>query len=227
MHKHSVYSQLLPLARSRLHSQAHANQHREAYVESTPHTCQPSAVVEVTGDVTSPSCCPSNQQCSDCQTSQRNADCTRHPANTNTQQIDTQQTCPYKGQPGGGHAKGGYIPSPSTQLRTLSQAGVYCEGHRGAHCGAHSLGSLFGRQITSDPNCLVPLLTRWQRDEGLMHQIYADQTYFSPSGMYTLQALNHWLYKMVEEPVTLMRYQSTTNSVCKHVLLPERRTFHE
>jgi ribosomal protein L20 len=52
MHKHSVYSQLLPLARSRLHSQAHANQHREAYVESPPHTSQPSAVGERPSPVT-------------------------------------------------------------------------------------------------------------------------------------------------------------------------------
>jgi hypothetical protein len=87
---------------------------------------------------------------------------------------------------------------------------VYCEGQGGAHCGAHSLAPLFGRQITSDPNCLVPLLTQWQRDEGLMHRIYADQTYFSPSGMYTIQALNHWLYKMVEEPVTLMPFLELT-----------------
>jgi hypothetical protein len=39
-----------------------------------------------------------------------------------------------------------------------------------------------------------------------MHRYYDDQTYFSPSGMYTVQALNHWLYKMVEEPVTLMPF---------------------
>jgi hypothetical protein len=156
MHKHSVYSQLLPLARSRLHSQAHGNQHREAYVESTPHTSQPSAFVERTGDVTSPSCCPSNQQCSDCQTSQQNVDCTRHPAKTNTQQIDTQQTCPYKGEPGGGHAKGGYIPLTNTQLRTISQAGVYCEGQRGAHCGAHRSGHCLADELPLTQTALFP-----------------------------------------------------------------------
>jgi hypothetical protein len=56
MHKHSVYSQLLPLAESRLHRQAHADQHREANADSTPH--KPSIVDKITGDVTSPSCTP-------------------------------------------------------------------------------------------------------------------------------------------------------------------------
>jgi hypothetical protein len=48
---------------------------------------------------------------------------------------------------------------------------VYCEGQKGAHCGAHSLAPLFGRPITSDPNCLVPMLTQWQRDEGVATQL--------------------------------------------------------
>ena len=214
----SLYNKLLPLAWSKLNHLTRARQHTQPAEASAPHTPQMSSVPESKDDdPSSSSChCICNRACTDRQTSQQNVECTCHSLNGNIRQHDAthsdpglpkpQLMCPYTGQPGGGHANGGYRPSPNTQLRTILQAGVYCEGQIGAHCGAHALAAMLGRQITSGPHYLVPLLTQWQREESLMQQYYQGQTYFSPSGMYTIQALNHWLDKMVEETVTLMPF---------------------
>jgi hypothetical protein len=109
---------------------------------------------------------------------------------------------------------------PST-WHTLAQAGVYCESQYQEHCGTHALATIMMRQIVQGTNTLVPLLRSWMVQEGI-HQYpredWPEYSYFEERGWYSPEALNHWLYRMVDEPVTLYPFMRI-----EHGTLPSRQ----
>jgi hypothetical protein len=72
---------------------------------------------------------------------------------------------------------------------------VYCEQQVILQCGAHALHALLGRRVAQDPNYLFEHLNNTEApptDPGAPHNATSRHQRY---GMYSVSAINHWLYE--------------------------------
>ena len=89
-------------------------------------------------------------------------------------------------------------PASQSVNTESSVNGVYCESQEASQCGVHALNAVLGGKVIDGDACYQHL------SHSMSHRpVSAQRPDFSPSGNYSVNALNHWLYEHTTEDVTI------------------------